>query len=336
MWHFLIQNTRLIWGTALVAVGIICFLTFRYLVLSWPVPVIFRDSVLIPEGASAYQVGRLLKERHFISDESIFVNAVRLKFRTRTIRAGNFLLFNVRHIGDLAGQVLKPRVKSIAITVPEGLNRDQVARFVEVKYPVNRDRFLALTEDKEFIHGLDLDVPDLEGYLFPETYRIMNGSTEEDVLTMMVRQTQQALSEDIVRQGQALGLAPTEIITMASIIEGEARVDSERVIISAVYHNRLRRGMRLQADPTVQFAIPDGPRRLLYRDYEFPSEYNTYLHKGLPPGPVNNPGLASIQAAVTPADVNYLYFVANGLGRHIFTSTLDEHNQTVLDLRNQN
>lgn len=336
MWHFLMQNTRFLWGTALVAVGIICFLTFRYLVLSWPVPVIFRDSILIPEGASAYQVGRLLKERHFISDESIFVNAVRLKFRTRTIRAGNFLLFNVRHIGDLAGQVLKPRVKSIAITVPEGLNRDQVARFVEVKYPVNRDRFLALMEDKEFIHGLDLDVPDLEGYLFPETYRIMNGSTEEDILTMMVRQTQQALSEDIVRQGQALGLAPTEIITMASIIEGEARVDSERVIISAVYHNRLRRGMRLQADPTVQFAIPDGPRRLLYRDYEFPSEYNTYLHKGLPPGPVNNPGLASIQAAVTPADVNYLYFVANGLGRHIFTSTLDEHNQTVLDLRNQN
>ena len=315
------------------AAGIFAFLVFRYLVLSWPVAVIFRDSISIPEGTSAYQVAHLLKERDLIPNEKIFVNAVRLKFGTRAIRAGNFQLFNVRHIGDLVEQILRPRVKAVTITIPEGLTRKQVAQFINAKYFIDITHFLALTEDEGFIRSLDLDVQSLEGYLFPDTYRIRNGSTEEDMIALMVRHVKQALNEEISWQGLTVDMNPHEILTMASIIEGEARYDSERVIISAVYHNRLRRGMRLQADPTVQYAIPDGPRRLLYRDYEYPSAYNTYLHKGLPPGPVNNPGLASILAAVSPSDVNFLYFVANSQGRHVFSYTLDEHDRVVRDLR---
>ena len=120
---------------------------------------------------------------------------------------------------------------------------------------------------------------------------------------------------------------------MASIVEGEAMLDEERGVISAVYHNRLRRGMRLQADPTVQYALPDGPRRLFFRDYKYPSAYNTYLHKGLPPGPINNPGRASILAAVMPSDVDYLYFVANGAGGHVFTQTFAEHTKAIRRIR---
>ncbi|MDZ7265633.1 MAG: endolytic transglycosylase MltG, partial [candidate division KSB1 bacterium] len=115
------------------------------------------------------------------------------------------------------------------------------------------------------------------------------------------------------------------ILTLASIIEGEAMVDSERVLVSAVYHNRLQRGMLLQADPTIQYIIPDGPRRLLNRDLRIDSPYNTYLHAGLPPGPVNNPGLRSIYAALNPAPVDYLYLVARGDGTHIFSRNLREH-----------
>ena len=330
---FPLHIASLRWVAAICVAGIFAFLAFRYLVLSWPVPVIFRDSISIPEGVSAYQVARMLKERSLISNESIFVNAVRLKFGTRAIEAGNYQLFNIRHIGDLVEQILRPRVRAVTITIPEGFTREQVARFIDAKYSIDIARFLALTEDKGFIRSLDLEVRSLEGYLFPDTYQIRNGNTEEEIITHMVRPVQQALGEEISRQGLALGLDLHEILTMASIIEGEARYDSERVIISAVYHNRLRRGMHLQADPTVQYAIPDGPRRLLYRDYEYPSAYNTYLHKGLPPGPVNSPGLASIQAAVSPADVDFLYFVANAQGRHIFTHTLEEHNKVVRDLR---
>ncbi|UCH10413.1 MAG: endolytic transglycosylase MltG [Fidelibacterota bacterium] len=327
------KNSKLRW---IVAAGVVLLLsagTFRHLVLSWPIQVIFRDTISIPEGASAYGVARLLKERGLIQNENIFVNAVRLKFGTRSIRAGDFLLLNVRHIGDLAGQILRPRLKEVYLTLPEGLTRHQVAKFIEVKYPIDVDRFIALTEDQELIQSLGLDVATLEGYLYPDSYRIHNGSTEADILRLMVAKIKLVLNDDIFRQGQAVGLSPNEILTMASIIEGEARHDSERVIISAVYHNRLERGMYLQADPTVQYALPGEARRLLYRDYEYPSEYNTYLHRGLPPGPVNNPGEASIQAAVAPADVDYLYFVADGRGGHIFTYTLDEHNQIVQELR---
>ena len=323
----------------MLAAGVVVLLaagTFRHLVLRWPVPVIFRETISIPEGASAYGVARLLKAQGFIQNENIFVNAVRLKFGTRSIRAGDFLLLNVRHIGDLAGQILHPRLKEVYLTIPEGLARKQVANFIDVKYPIDIDHFLALTEDKEFIRSLGVDVPNLEGYLFPNSYRIQNGSTEADILRLMVNQLQLALSEELLRQGRGVGLTAHEILTMASIIEGEARDDSERVIISAVYHNRLRKGMYLQADPTVQYALPGEPRRLLYRDYEYPSEYNTYLHRGLPPGPVNNPGLASIVAAVAPAAEDYLYFVADGRGGHVFSYTLDEHNQIVRDLRDKN
>jgi UPF0755 protein len=277
-----------------------------------------------------------LKQEGLIPNEKLFVNAVRLMGGTRSIRAGNFQVFNVRHIGDLVKQILRPRPAEFTITLPEGLTREQIAQFIALKYHIDIERYLELTESREFLLTMGLDIPSLEGYLFPDTYRIQNGSTEEDIIRMIVRHTQQALSDDVIERGKRLGLGEHEILTMASIIEGEARVDSERVIISAVYHNRLKRGMRLQADPTVQYAIPGEPRRLLYRDYEYPSEYNTYIHKGLPPGPVNNPGRASIEAAVTPAEVDYLYFVANGQGRHIFSHSLEEHNRVVQRLRQRN
>ena len=327
------KDARYQWTGAGLVVVIIAFLSFRILVLSWPIPVIFSETIRISEGSSATHVARQLKQEGLIPNERLFVNAVRLLGGTRSIKAGNFQVFNVRHIGDLAKQILRPRPVEFIVTLPEGLTREQIAQFIALKYPIDTALFLELTESSTFLESLGVEGPTLEGYLFPDTYRIQNGSTEEEIIQKMVRHTQQALSEDIMERGKRLGLDAHEVLTMASIIEGEARVDSERIIISAVYHNRLRRGMRLQADPTVQYAIPGEPRRLLYRDYEYPSEYNTYIYKGLPPGPVNNPGRASIEAAVNPAEVGYLYFVAEGQGRHIFTNTLEEHNQVVQGLR---
>ncbi len=296
-------------------------------------PTIYRDQVTIPEGASAYKVANLLHDRGLISNRGVFVNTVRMQFGNRSLRPGIFLLLNVRHMGDLVGQLVDPGRNQVWVTIREGLTRGEIGRFIAAKYPISVARFMALSEDPSFIRELDIEATTLEGYLFPDTYRILNGSTEETILAMLVDQNRQVLTDDVLKRGTVLGLSRHEILTMASIIEGETRIDSERVIVSAVYHNRLQRGMRLQADPTIQFVLPDGPRRLLYSDYDYPSEYNTYLHRGLPPGPVNNPGRAAILATVKPAAVDFLYFVADGNGGHIFTSKLEEHKQVIQSLR---
>ena len=331
------QNKSLRWGLIFTLALILSFSIFRHLTLSYPIPPIFRQSFTVPKGASASRVAQLLEDQGLVPQADIFVNAVRLKMGTRRIQPGRYLLINVRHAGDLARQILQPDWRPIIIYVPEGAGRESVARYFAAKTTVDADRFMALTSDKAFMEELGIGLaPHMEGYLHPETYFLRNGVKEPEIIREMVAMTLAALDDNILERGKALGLNSHEILTMASIVEGEALLDSERSIISAVYHNRLRRGMRLQADPTVQYAIPDGPRRLLFRDYKYPSEYNTYLRKGLPPGPVNNPGRASIWAAVNPEDVNYIYFVANGKGGHVFTYSLDEHNQAIRSVRGSN
>jgi len=333
MWRDILKLGSSKWLAALFLTATITFLAFRHLLMSWSVPTIYRDQVTIPEGASAYKVANLLHDRGLIRNRGVFVNTVRMQLGHRSLRPGKFLLLNVRHMGDLVGQLVDPGRNQVWVTIREGLMRDEIGRFFAAKYPISLARFMALSEDSSFIRGLDIEATTLEGYLFPDTYRILNGSTEETILKMLVNQNRQVLTEDVLKRGTVLGLTRHEILTMASIIEGETRIDSERVIVSAVYHNRLRRGMRLQADPTIQYVLPGGPRRLLYRDYKYPSEYNTYLHGGLPPGPVNNPGRAAILATVEPAAVDFLYFVADGNGGHIFTRKLEEHNQVIQSLK---
>jgi UPF0755 protein len=165
----------------------------------------------------------------------------------------------------------------------------------------------------------------LEGYLYPDTYFFTYGVQAPEVLRTLVGHFWKVYNDSLKARTEELGWTVHQVVTLASIVEGEARVDSERALISAVYHNRLKRGMLLQASPTVQFLLPDGPRRLLKRDLEIDSPYNTYRYPGLPPGPINNPGRKSLLAALWPAPVRYLYFVANGDGTHTFSYTLAQH-----------
>jgi len=335
MWQRFFRNGKVKWVSATFASGLLLLLIVRYYILSWPVSPVFRDYIVIPEGASAYRVAYLLVEKGILDehDQEVFVNAVRLKFRTRSIKPGKFQLLNVKKMIDLVDQILNPKVGVVIVTIPEGARRTDIAQFFGVKYPIDYDNFMALTGDSAFMAHLGIQAPHLEGYLFPDTYRIMNGSTEESIIAQMVQLTLNTLDIEIIAQGREFGLASHDILTMASIIEGETKYDREKRLISAVYHNRLKRGMRLQADPTVQYAISDGPRRLYYRDYKYVSDYNTYLHKGLPPTPINSPGYASIIAAVNPEKVDYLYFVANGEGQHIFTRSFTEHKAVINDIR---
>ncbi len=173
--------------------------------------------------------------------------------------------------------------------------------------------------------ALGVNAASLEGYLYPNTYSFFWGVSPREIIRTMVQEFYHHVGDSLRQRAAALGLTVHQALTLASIIEGEAVVDSERALIAAVYHNRLRQGILLQADPTIQYIVPGPPRRLRNRDLEIASPYNTYRYPGLPPGPVNNPGLVSIRAALYPAPVNYLYFVARGDGSHVFSRTLEEH-----------
>jgi UPF0755 protein len=192
-------------------------------------------------------------------------------------------------------------------------------------------------EDLGLVDSLQVPGPTLEGYLFPDTYRFAEGVAPVQVAAEMVRHYRAVWDSARRAALDSIGMDERQVVTLASIIQAEARYDDEMPLISAVYHNRLRRGMRLQADPTVQYALESRKKRLLYADIDSVAThpYNTYTHAGLPPGPIGSPGLAAIDAALHPAPVPYLYFVAGQNGHHEFSRTLVEHNRTIRRLRRE-
>ena len=184
-----------------------------------------------------------------------------------------------------------------------------------------------LCKDSNFIKSNDINESSLEGYLFPDTYFFYVGEKPKSILKHLIKMNKSFWTKNHLLQSKKLNLSKHQVLTLASIIEGEAIYDSERAKISAVYHNRLNIGMRLQADPTIQYIIPDSPRRLLNKDLKIKSPYNTYLNWGLPPGPINSPGKNSILAALYPEHNDFLYFVATGDGYHTFTTNEKDHNK---------
>jgi len=193
------------------------------------------------------------------------------------------------------------------------------------KIAVDSTIFLSLSRDPEFIATLDIESEDLEGYMFPNTYKFYQGISPRAVIKKMTGLYHRVMDADNKARAAEMGMSIHEIMTLASIIEGEAQLPSERDTISGVFHNRLRIGRRLESCATVQFILGEPKAVLLERDLKIPSPYNTYLHAGLPPGPICSPGAAAIEAALNPAVVPYLYFVARGDGGHIFSRSNREH-----------
>ena len=183
------------------------------------------------------------------------------------------------------------------------------------------------------LDALDVPTPTLEGYLFPDTYVFPDGTTPRAAVRVMVDRFQRVWQPDWNQRLQELAMSRNDVMALASIVEKEARLPEERLVISAVYHNRLKRRMPLQADPTVQYALGRHVDRVLYKDLEIASAYNTYKHPGLPPGPIASPGLPSIEAALYPANVPYLFFVATPDGHHEFRTTFSEHREAIGEIR---
>src|SRR4029079_13921966 len=251
----------------------------------------------------------------------------------RSIRAGTYVFKRGISWGDVLDDLRGGKGLEQAITIPEGWSLIQIvpqlARVLEV--PVDSVR--AAVRDTALLHRLDVPTPTLEGYLFPDTYVFPDGTTARAAIRVMVERFEHVWQPEWNASAQALAMSRHNVMALASIVEKEARLPEERPVIAAVYLNRLKAGMLLQADPTVQYALGKHVARVMYKDLEIDSPYNTYRHVGLPPGPIASPGRPSIVAALNPANVPYLYFVAHPDGHHEFTTDFARHTIAVRNAR---
>ena len=315
--------------------SIICiFITSILIIFYWPQNNLKEDIKLkINYGDPLSVIVKKLKNQKLISNELIFNIAVKLNGVETAIPAGIFLISDASNNLKLINNLVKnsPQVKKI--TLLEGWTTKQSIKYLAEEMGYDFKNFEMMINNLNVINDLGLNVDNIEGYIYPETYYFFEGQSELSIIKKIINEYKNFWNKENIARAKELKMTQHDIVTLASIIEGEAIYDSERSIISAVYHNRLNIGMKLQADPTVQYIIEDGPRRLLNKDLKINSPYNTYLNKGLPPGPINSPGRKSLLAALYPSDNEYLYFVAKGDGYHTFTKNEKDHEKAKKDFQ---
>ncbi|MEJ2629216.1 MAG: endolytic transglycosylase MltG, partial [bacterium] len=283
--------------------------------------------VTIERGMTPYEIASLLKDKRILNNRQIFVLAAQLLGVSRNLQAGNYSFRGRISNYSVLKKLYEGEVTTKMVTIPEGLTAPRIANILKTAVNIDSSRFMSLVHNPKFCDSLGIKAHSLEGYLYPNTYKLYEGITAEKVITYLIYHFKNEFNDSLLQRAEQMKMSVHEVVTLASIVQGEVMVEEEEPIIAALYLNRLKRGMRLQADPTIQYIIKDGPRRLLERDLKIESPYNTYLHRGLPPGPVNNPGISSIRAVLYPAEVDYLFMVANGDGTHTFSETLLEHNR---------
>jgi len=288
-----------------------------------------QKSIEIPEGATLRETARLLLRNGLITSVESFVIVGKLLSLEHRIIPGEYA-FNTRMLPlEIIDEVKAGRVVQYEITIPEGFTMAQISHVVEDKGLARADDFIQRATDSDFIASLGFDADSLEGYLYPESYYFSKREGSDGILRALVKRFNAVYTPELDKRAAEIGMTRREVVTLASIIEKETSVNEERPLISAVFHNRIKKNMALQSDPTVIYAIPHFNGNLTRHNLKIPSPYNTYQVKGLPPGPISNPGIASILAALNPAPVNYLYFVSRNDGTHHFSATLAEHNRAV-------
>jgi len=291
----------------------------------------------VPSGASFSQVTDTLAARELVRFPTLFRGYARLRGHDTGVRAGTYEVHEGVGWGELLDQLVAGRMVTLPLTIPEGFTLrqivDRVASFADVEVA----EVEAALFDEYGHETWDVPGPGLEGYLFPDTYLFAPGVPLEQIIRALAVRYRSMWTEEWAEAAAEMGMTEQEVTTLASIVQAEARHVSEMPVIAGVFHNRLRIGMPLQADPTVQYALGQRQARLLYADIDSVAHdpYNTYTHPGLPPGPIGAPGRDAFEAVLNPMDVEYLYFVARPDGTHIFTSSLDEHNRARVQARQE-
>ena len=313
---------------------VLAFLILFNVILSWDISCTNPDAILvIPEGATVNAVCDSLILKMCDLDKNVFKAGLYLQGKSRGIFSGKYPLKGIHDVGGLTKLITAPSGERIKVTILEGWELERIIDELNLYLEIDPYKFRQTCYDHNFMSTLNIQAPSLEGFLFPDTYYFFTSYLEEDIIRTMVNQFNYHYNKSVKYFAGQRGMSKLETTTMASIIQGEAMYEDEMKTISSVYHNRLKKDMLLQADPTVQYAIAGPNIRLYYKHLKTESAYNTYKYKGLPPGPINSPGLAALQAAVMPITTDFLYFVANGTGRHTFTRTMKEHNRAIAQIK---
>jgi UPF0755 protein len=289
--------------------------------------------VTIPRGASVRAVADSLASAGVIRSPRLFRWYASLGQKDRAIKPGQYQLLPGSSWSAIVSTLVQGRSETHTVVIPEGFDLRDIARTLSKTLKVTEDSVRAAATDSVWRQKLNVPAASLEGYLFPATYTFASGTSAREAVNAMLERFESVWKPEWDARTKEMGISRHEAMTMASIVEKEARVAEERPIIAAVYWNRLKVPMRLQADPTVQYALPAHTERVLYKDLEVESPYNTYKNDGLPPGPIASPGEASIAATLAPANVPYLYFVAHPDGHHEFRTTFAEHERAVAAMR---
>ena len=291
--------------------------------------------VRIDKGMNARQIAGLLEERGLVRSAWVFSWNARLSGLARRLEAGRYPLSGAMTGSEILQSLQKAPLEMDRVTVPEGLTLGETASLLQERGLADSARFAALATDLEMVRKQGVNAASLEGYLFPETYFFGKGVSEKEIIDRMVSEFFSVVEDSLMARLDSLEMSLHEAVILASIIEGEARFDSERPIISSIFHRRLKLRRRLESCATVEYALGFHKERLSNEDLRIKSPFNTYLHQGLPPGPIGNPGRASLTATLYPADTEYLYFVARGDGTHSFSRTNREHEAAKRAIRRQ-
>jgi UPF0755 protein len=322
---------------ALLALGIVAGLlglVIGYRLISIPYkafsgPEVFVD---IPRGTSVPEISRILHRAGVVSHPRVFAWYVRLSYPPSSMKAGEYRFDRPLSMPEVARKLSKGEVHVVKVTIPEGLSRRDIVELLVRSGIGTRDGLMAATRDTKAIARIDNQATDLEGYLFPDTYFFSHRASAKEVVERMVSRFLRIWTPERQEKARELNMTPREIVTLASLIEKETALPAERPLVSAVFHNRLKKNIALASDPTVIYSVKlvkDYDGVINQSDLKIDSPYNTYLYYGLPPGPIASSGLASIDAALEPAKVDYLYFVSRNDGSHLFSNNYQAHLRAV-------
>ena len=288
-----------------------------------------EQTVTVPPGQGLKATAADLHDRGIIRSAFKLNLYARIKGYDKKIKAGEYRLrpsYSPREILEI---MVSGKVQLYKITIPEGYNLAQIADLLPAAGLGSAHEFLIAAHNSSLVKEHNLSGDSFEGYLFPDTYHFPKGVSPEKILQTMVRRFREVFTSAWEKRARERKMTVHQVVTLASIIEKETGAPSERPIISSVFHNRLKKNMRLASDPTVIYGIEDFDGNLTRKDLERPTPYNTYMKKGLPPGPIANPGAKAIEAALYPADTDYLFFVSKQDGTHHFSKTYQEHEKAV-------
>lgn len=330
------MKKKIFWASSILVSLILVFVFFYYNYIKSPLGIDEDKLFEVKKGETGMQIINNLSNEGIVKNKFLFKIMVKLRGGDKRIIPGFYLARKNESPESFWNRLLQGDVEKYKLVIPEGYNIYQIAQAVENVKLGSAKRFLELVKDKKFISTLGLDIPSLEGYLFPSTYYFMPKTKEEDVIREMFNKTFNVIYKEVGIPETTPKKEIHKILTYASMIEKEAKIKEEMPLISAVFHNRIKKGIKLQCDPTVIYGLKNFNGDLTKKDLYTKHPYNTYVNYGLPPTPIANPSKDAIIAAYKPAHVDYLYFVSRNDGTHIFSKTLAEHNKAVAKYQKKN